>query len=245
MLCTIKQNAIKVSALPNLPLVGQSRNIHHSSGVYLCHLLLIHFPPRVTPWKDSGKEGLAPIAKRFASFILIWRVPSSERKVGIIQWHKLKKENKGIHPVLLQFSLISEIQVKGKPEVFHLMAKKSFSPGSSGKLLSLWLICFQAGLAWPGPVLELGEVLVLMDVTWFFKAAVEVWGLFQDYRLQHSKILTHPHWWCRGSLTASCQFGSPVATTEWYLKKPWGGKGWGDVVLANLSPTLRGGKEGF
>lgn len=43
--------------------------------------------------------------------------------------------------------LISEIQVKGKPVFFHLMAKKSLSLGSSGKRLSLRLICFKADLA--------------------------------------------------------------------------------------------------
>lgn len=61
------------------------------------------------------------------------------------------------------------------------MAKKIFSPGSSGKLLSQWLIYFKASLAWPGSVLDLGEVLAVMNVTWFFKAAMQVRKLFSDF----------------------------------------------------------------
>lgn len=181
MLCTIKQNAIKVSALPNLSLVGHSRNIHRSSRVYLLPSASHSLSSLYHPLEGFWKGGLGTHCQEICIFILIWRVPSSERKVGIIQWHKLKKENKGIHPVLLQFSLISEIQVKDKPGVFHLMAKKNFSPGSrSRKLLSRWLIGFKAGLAWPGSVLELGEVLALMNVTWSFKAAMGAWRLFPD-----------------------------------------------------------------
>lgn len=179
MLCTIKQNAIKVSALPNLSLVGHSRNIHRSSGTRLLPSASHLFSPHATPWKDSGKKSLAPITRRFASHVLIWRVPSPEGEVGIIQWPKLKKENKGIHPILLQL-----------PNWFLRFRWKASQCFSTWWLRRVYLwdwagsVClcgsFVSKLAWPGCMLEFEVVLALVKVTCCLKAALEAWRLFPD-----------------------------------------------------------------
>lgn len=223
-------------------------------GCISCHLLLIHFPPRVTLWKDSGKEGWAPIAERFASFVLIWRIPSFEGKVGIIQWHKLKKENKGIHPVLLQFS---DWFLR-----FRWKASRCFSTwwlwsvSLHGRARNFCLCAsFVSKLACPDCVLELGEVLALVKVTCCLKAALEALeGYFQtlrlaqDCRLQLSKVLTCPFCWCGASLAAKSvhQVAQQKVTGTTLNPESYScaGKGLSDVALANQSLTLWGSKEG-
>lgn len=151
MLCTIKQNAIKVSALPNLSLVGHSRNTHRSSGVYLLPSASHSLSSSCHPLEGFWKGGLGTLCQKICIFhfnlkgSLLW---GKSWHYPVTQVKKRKQRDTPSSAAILR--LISEIQVKGKPWVFHLMAKTSFSPGSSGKLLSWWLIYFKAGLAWPG-----------------------------------------------------------------------------------------------
>lgn len=149
MLCTIKQNAIKVSALPNLSLVGHSRNIHCSSGTRLLPSASHLFSPLCHPLEGFWKEELGTHCQEIC-------IPCFDLK-GSLPWGKswhypvtqVKKGKQRDTPNSAATpKLISEIQVKGKPVFFHLMAKKSLSLGLSGKCLSLWFICFKAGLAW-------------------------------------------------------------------------------------------------
>lgn len=149
MLCTIKQNAIKVSVLPNLSLVGHTRNIHRSSGMHLLPSASHSLSPLCHPLEGFWKGGLGTHCQEICILhfdlkgCLLWEK----------SWHypvtQVKKGKQRDTPSSAAIPrLISEIQVKGKPVFFHLMAEKSSSLGSSGKLLSLWLIYFKVGLAW-------------------------------------------------------------------------------------------------
>lgn len=181
MLCTIKQNAIKVSALPNLSLVGHSRNIHRSSGVYLLPSASHSLSSLCHPLEGFWKGGLGTHCQEICIFRFnlkgsllwekSWHYPVTQVKKG------KQRDTPSSSAILIDFWDSGERQAR----IFHLMAKKIFSPGSSGKLLSQWLIYVKASLAWPGSVLDLGEVLAVMNVTWFFKAAMQVRKLFSDF----------------------------------------------------------------
>lgn len=138
MLCTIKQNAIKVSALPNLSLVGHSRNIHRSSGTNFLtsasHSLSLLFHPLEGFWKGGlgiHCQEICILHFDLKGSLLLgksWHFPVTQVKKG-------KQKDTPSSAAILR--LISEIQVKGKPVFFHSMSKKSLSPESSRKLLSL------------------------------------------------------------------------------------------------------------
>lgn len=179
MLCTIKQNAIKVSVLPNLSLVGHSRNIHRSCGTCL---------------QPSASHSNSPLCHPLGGFWKGWLgthcqeicIPCFDLKGSLLwgkSWHypviQVKKgKQKDTPSSAATLKLISEIQVKGKPVFFHLVAKKSLS-----LLAGNICLCgsFVSKLAWPGCLLELEVVLALVKVTCCLKAVL--WSMKAISRL--------------------------------------------------------------
>lgn len=148
MLCTVKQNAIKVSALPNLSLVGHSRNIHRSSGVYLLPSASHSLSSSCYPLEGFWKGGLGTHCQEICILhfnlkgSLLW---GKSWHYPVTQVKKGKQRDTPSSAAILR--LISEMQVKGKPEVFHLVAKKNFQGQVENFRLSG---SFVSKLAWPG-----------------------------------------------------------------------------------------------
>lgn len=138
-----------MSALPNLSLVGHSKNIHRSSGMHLLPSASHSLSPSCHPLEGFWKGWLGTHYQEIC--ILLFDLKGS--LLWGKSWHypvtQVKKGKKRDTPSSAAiFRLISEIQVKDEPVFFQLMAIKCFSSWLSQKLLSLCLICFKAGLPW-------------------------------------------------------------------------------------------------